>query len=159
MYYFVYDLKLDLPAYCRITRTGGKLRFFMHRAWKEIQATKSSLLDFSYFKHCLQGSSAPGKVCNSRRENVYFFEVEVKRGLQFRFLEKNERLFQKDCGQCVWIFLKKSHQQTISSQLYTPGTDVMIFKILSPKNLVKNWRFWLKSKLFYSKFWSLLGFW
>jgi hypothetical protein len=31
------------------------------------------------------------------------------------------------------------------------GTDVMIFKIFSPKNLAKNWRFWLKTKLNFEK--------
>jgi hypothetical protein len=31
------------------------------------------------------------------------------------------------------------------------GTDVMIFKIFSPKNLANNWRFLLKTKLNYAK--------
>jgi hypothetical protein len=31
------------------------------------------------------------------------------------------------------------------------GTDVMILKIFSPKNLAKKWSFWLKTKLNYAK--------
>jgi hypothetical protein len=31
------------------------------------------------------------------------------------------------------------------------GTDVMILKIFSPKNLSKNWRFLLKTKLNFEK--------
>jgi hypothetical protein len=31
------------------------------------------------------------------------------------------------------------------------GTDVIIFKIFSPKKLRKNWRFWLITKLNYAK--------
>jgi hypothetical protein len=34
------------------------------------------------------------------------------------------------------------------------GTDVIIFKIFSPKKSAKNWRFWLKTKLNYAKFGS-----
>jgi hypothetical protein len=33
-----------------------------------------------------------------------------------------------------------------------PGIDVMIFKIFSPKNSAKKWRFLLKTKLNYAKF-------
>jgi hypothetical protein len=34
------------------------------------------------------------------------------------------------------------------------GTDVMIFKNFSPKNLQKYWRFWLKTKQNFGKKWS-----
>jgi hypothetical protein len=32
-----------------------------------------------------------------------------------------------------------------------PVTDVVTFKLISPKQLEKNWRFWLKLPLYFQK--------
>jgi hypothetical protein len=39
-----------------------------------------------------------------------------------------------------------------------PGTDVMIFKIFSPKNLAKKWRFLMKTKPNFEKIDHNIGF-
>jgi hypothetical protein len=55
---------------------------------------------------------------------------------------------------------KKLNQGQLQVYIFAqPGTDVMIFKMFSPKNLRTKWRFWLKIKLNYSKLDHNIGYW
>jgi hypothetical protein len=51
------------------------------------------------------------------------------------------------CGRKVW----DKFSPFFVANRYVPGTDVMIFKIFSPKIFAKKWRFWLKTKLNFEK--------
>jgi hypothetical protein len=76
--------------------------------------------------------------------------------LRFRveFCSKRSRILQvlKNRG---WERIKiiKSPGKWTRPHMPLPGTDVMIFKIFSPKTSAKKWRFWLKTKVNYTKIW------
>jgi hypothetical protein len=60
-----------------------------------------------------------------------------------RFLPRQENE-----NECVCL---NTYILTFTFNCVEPGTDVMIFKMFSPKNLAKNCLFWLKTKLKFEK--------